>query len=57
MASSSEVPILTVTVPGWTDVTGHTEYIIKSQVGDQHFAVQHRYSNFVEVRHGVRKIP
>ena len=41
---------LSISVPGYTDVTGHTEYIIKSSVGDQHFAVQHRFSNFLEVR-------
>ena len=43
------MPALTISIPGYTDVTGHTEYIIKSQVGDQHFAVQHRFSNFVEL--------
>jgi len=40
---------LTITIPGYTDQTGHTEYIIKSSVGDQHFAVQHRFSNFIEL--------
>ena len=42
-------PSLTITVPGYTDVTGHTEYIIKSSVGEQQFAVQHRFSNFIEL--------
>ncbi|KOO24180.1 ankyrin repeat family protein [Chrysochromulina tobinii] len=40
---------LSITVPGFSDVTGHTEYIIKSSVGDQQFTVQHRFSNFVEL--------
>lgn len=40
---------LSITIPGFSDVTGHTEYIIKSSVGDQQFTVQHRFSNFVEL--------
>lgn len=40
---------LTISIPGWTEVSGHTEYIIKSQVGEQQFAVQHRFSNFIDV--------
>ena len=51
MASSSEAESpLTINIPGWTEVTGHTEYIIKTTVGENHFAVQHRFSNFIEVR-------
>ena len=40
---------LSITIPGFSDQTGHTEYIIKSSVGDQQFSVQHRFSNFVEL--------
>ena len=40
---------LAISVPGYTDVTGHTEYIIKTVVNDQHFATQHRFSNFLEL--------
>jgi len=40
---------LVINVPGYTDVTGHTEYIIKTTVGDQQFVVQHRFSNFLEL--------
>ena len=40
---------LVVEIKGYTDVTGHTEYIIKSNVGDHHFAAQHRFSAFIEV--------
>ena len=59
MASSSEdaasAGTLTINVPGWTEVTGHTEYIIKSSIGEHHFAVQHRFSNFIEVHeHAMR---
>ena len=51
MASSSDAESpLTINIPGWTEVTGHTEYIIKTTVGENHFAVQHRFSNFIEVR-------
>ena len=48
MAASSQVSIA---IPGYTDVTGHTEYIIKTTIGEHNFAVQHRFSNFFEVRH------
>lgn len=41
--------MVSISIPGYTDVTGHTEYIIKSTVGDQQFAVQHRFSNFIEL--------
>jgi len=44
-----DMNLLVLTIPGYTDVSGHTEYIIKSSVGDQHFAVQHRFSNFIEL--------
>jgi len=46
---SASAPSLTISVPGYTDVTGHTEYIIKSSAGEQQFAVQHRFSNFIEL--------
>ena len=49
---ASPFPKLSITIPGYTDVSGHTEYIIKTIVGEaeQHnFAVQHRFSNFIEV--------
>jgi len=48
MASGS-AEALSITIPGWTDVTGHTEYIIKSSVGEHHYAVQHRFSNFIDL--------
>jgi len=52
---------LQISIPGYTDVTGHTEYIIKSTVGDQQFAVQHRFSNFLELHeallHKLSKLP
>ena len=56
MASSSDSgsSTLKIDVPGWTEVTGHTEYIIKSSIGEHHFAVQHRFSNFIEVRKALR---
>ena len=41
--------MVSISIPGYTDVTGHTEYIIKSTVGDQQCAVQHRFSNFIEL--------
>ena len=47
--SSGEGSRLTITITGYTDVTGHTEYIIKTAVGEQTFAVQHRFSDFIEV--------
>ena len=50
---SSCTPKLAISIPGYTDVTGHTEYIIKTTVGEtdqQTFSVQHRFSNFIEVR-------
>ena len=42
-------PDIEVSIPGWTDVTGHTEYIIKSTAAGQQFSVNHRFSNFVEL--------
>ena len=52
---------LNITIPGYTDVTGHTEYIIKTTIGDQTFAVQHRFSNFIELHDSlaarIAKIP
>ena len=47
--AATGAPQLAIAIPGYTDVTGHTEYIIKSSLGDQHFAVQHRFSNFIEL--------
>ena len=49
MASSSDDATLTISIPGWTEVSGHTEYIIKTNIGDHHFAVQHRFSNFIDL--------
>jgi len=40
---------LSISCPGYTDVSGHTEYIIKSSIGDQHFSVHHRFSNFIDL--------
>ena len=48
MASASN-STLTINIPGFTDVTGHTEYIVKTSVGDHQFTVMHRFSNFIEV--------
>ena len=28
---------MVISIPGWTDVTGHTEYIIKTSVGEHHW--------------------
>ena len=39
-----------ITVPGWTDASGHTEYIIKTvSAGEHHASVQHRFSSFTEL--------
>ena len=50
---ASPFPKLAIAIPGYTDVSGHTEYIIKTTVGENEpvtCAVQHRFSNFIEVR-------
>jgi len=40
---------LNVSCSGFTDVTGHTEYIIKTSVGEHQYSVQHRFSSFLEL--------
>jgi len=44
---------LAIVITGYTDVTDHTEYIIKTTLGDQQFAAQHRFNNFVELHMGL----
>ena len=44
---------LAIVITGYTDVTDHTEYIIKTSLGGQQFAAQHRFNNFVELHEGL----
>lgn len=40
---------LIVDIPGYTDEAGFTEYYIQATVGVQHFTVQHRYTDFLQL--------